>query len=62
MLAHAETIFHAALDLTDKERGPYLDKACAGNPQLRAEVEALLRAHAEAGSFLEKGPLGRAQQ
>ncbi len=57
MLADTETIFHAALDLADNERGPYLDKACAGNPQLRADVEALLRAHAEAGSFLEKGPL-----
>jgi eukaryotic-like serine/threonine-protein kinase len=59
MLTDAETIFHAALDLADNERGPYVDKACAGNPQLRAEVEALLRAHAEAGSFLEKGPLMR---
>ncbi|MCL4203618.1 MAG: protein kinase [Pirellulaceae bacterium] len=59
MLADAETIFHAALELADNERGPYLDKACAGNPQLRADVEALLRAHAEAGSFLEKGPLMR---
>lgn len=59
MLADAEAIFHAALDLADNERGPYVDKACAGNPQLRADVEALLRAHAEAGSFLEKGPLMR---
>jgi serine/threonine protein kinase len=59
MLTDAEAIFHAALDLSDKERGPYVDTACAGNPQLRADVEALLRAHAEAGSFLEKGPLVR---
>jgi eukaryotic-like serine/threonine-protein kinase len=59
MLTDAEAIFHAALDLADNERGPYVDKACAGNPQLRADVEALLRAHAEAGSFLEKGPLMR---
>ena len=57
MLADAEAIFHAALDVSDNDRGPYVDKACAGNPQLRADVEALLRAHAEAGSFLEKGPL-----
>ena len=27
------------------ERAAYLDQACEGSPQLRAEVEALLRAH-----------------
>jgi serine/threonine protein kinase/WD40 repeat protein len=57
MVADAEAIFHAVLDLSDTDRDCCLDRACAGNPQLRADVEALLRAHAEAGSFLEKGPL-----
>jgi serine/threonine protein kinase/Flp pilus assembly protein TadD len=35
-------------------RAAYLDAACAGNPQLRADVEALLRAHADDPDFLER--------
>jgi hypothetical protein len=37
-----------------------LDQACAGNPQLRADVEALLHAQASDPDFLEQpaGPLG----
>jgi tetratricopeptide (TPR) repeat protein len=35
------------------ERAEYLDRTCAGNPAVRAEVEALLQADAEAGAFLE---------
>jgi tetratricopeptide (TPR) repeat protein len=35
-------------------RAAYLDAACAGNPQLRADVEALLRAHAADPDFLER--------
>jgi WD40 repeat protein/tetratricopeptide (TPR) repeat protein/serine/threonine protein kinase len=31
------------------ERAAYLDQACRGRPELRAQVEALLRAHREAG-------------
>src|SRR5439155_6221909 len=40
------------------ERDRYLSEACGGNDALRAEVEALLRAHARAGSFL--GPAAHA--
>src|SRR5262245_31436781 len=36
------------------ERRAYLDEACAGQPELRHEVENLLRLHEGAGSFLEK--------
>src|SRR5205085_1457708 len=36
------------------ERRAYLERACAGDPELRQKVEALLRAHDEAGSFLER--------
>jgi serine/threonine protein kinase/WD40 repeat protein len=35
------------------ERAAYLDEACAGAPELRQKVMALLKAHADAGSFLE---------
>ena len=39
--------FDAAAD-----RAAYLDRCCGENTDLRAEVEALLRAHDDAGSFL----------
>lgn len=49
-----ESIFLTALKLTDPDkRRAYLDKACAGNPSLRDEVESLLRASAEDSQFLE---------
>jgi formylglycine-generating enzyme required for sulfatase activity len=48
-------IFLAALDLTDPtERATFVDKSCAGNQALRDKVEALLRSHDSAGSFLGK--------
>src|SRR5262245_49510013 len=48
-------IFIAAL----QQEGParrqaYLDAACAGQPELRRQVEHLLRLYEGAGSFLEK--------
>jgi formylglycine-generating enzyme required for sulfatase activity/tRNA A-37 threonylcarbamoyl transferase component Bud32 len=46
-------IFVALLDLPDPQaRAAYLDRVCGGNGALRARVEALLRAHDNAGSFL----------
>jgi serine/threonine protein kinase len=50
-----ETLFHEALARPAGERAAFLDAACAGQPQLRAAVEALLAAHEASGSFL-KGP------
>src|SRR5262245_61732752 len=48
------TVFLAALDIADPaERIDYLDRACAGDAALRAQVETLLAAHARAGSFLD---------
>jgi hypothetical protein len=48
------TIFLNALDEGDPERRrAYLDAACAGKPELRQRVEALLRAHQNAGDFLD---------
>src|SRR5262245_58503074 len=52
-----EDIFLAALERTQAEqRRAYLDAACAGDAALRERIEALLSAHADAGSFLEKPP------
>src|SRR2546423_14274567 len=48
-------IFVAALQKEDPaERQAYLDEACARQPELRQQVENLLRLHEGAGSFLEK--------
>ena len=48
-------VFAGALVLTTPEaRARYLDDACRGKPELRQRVEALLRAHEEAGAFLEE--------
>jgi serine/threonine-protein kinase len=40
-----ESIFFEAVALPPEERGAFLEKACAGDPDLRAEVEAVLAAH-----------------
>ena len=48
-------IFIAALQEEDPEqRRAFLDRACAGQPQLRRQVEELLQVYQGAGSFLEK--------
>ena len=47
-----EPILDQALELPGPERGSLLAVACAGDPGLRAEVEALLAADAAAGGFL----------
>ncbi len=52
-----EQIFEEALRLSSPgERAAYLDKACGGNEPLRQNVEALLRAHDQAGAFLQQPP------
>jgi hypothetical protein len=46
-------IFTEALRLPPAERADYLARACAGEDDLRAKVEALLKAHNRVGDFLE---------
>ncbi len=49
-----EAIFAAAVELRSaEEREAFLTSACGGDSNLRHRVEALLNAHAAAGSFLE---------
>src|SRR5262245_42699504 len=48
-----KVIFFRALDLRPVERQDFLAEACAGDYELRLEVESLLAAHAEAGEFLQ---------
>jgi serine/threonine protein kinase len=50
----AKSIFLTAIEEHAPEEWPgFLDQACAGDVRLRAEVEKLLRARSEMGSFHE---------
>ena len=49
-----QEIFLAAVDKEDSsEQAVYLDQACGGDEALRQRVEALLRSHTGAHSFLQ---------
>ena len=52
--ARIESLLDQALDLPHGEVAALLDRECAGDPSLRAEVEALLRADESAEEFLER--------
>jgi eukaryotic-like serine/threonine-protein kinase len=47
-------LFDAALELAPEERARYLEETSAGDADLRREVEQLLAAHAEAGTFIDR--------
>jgi serine/threonine protein kinase len=48
-----EKLYYAALECAEPERTAFLEKACAGDPALRNEVESFLAHHPQAESFLE---------
>jgi tetratricopeptide (TPR) repeat protein len=52
-----EAVFERVLELPADDRAAALDRDCAGDEELRREVEALLAAHAGAGSFLDSPSL-----
>ena len=45
-----EALFHEALARHSEERAAFLAARCAGRPDLRAQLDAMLRAHEEATS------------
>ena len=47
-------VFTAALAVPAQGRPEFLERACAGDENLRHKVEALLRAHDRVGNFLEE--------
>jgi eukaryotic-like serine/threonine-protein kinase len=56
-LLSVKAIFDEAIEISSPpDRAAYLDRACAGDAQLRQKVEALLKAYRDAGSFLEQPP------
>ena len=52
-LQQVSPIFRLAVGLSPEERLAYLDSACAGDAELRQEVEQLISAHELARSFIE---------
>src|SRR5258708_6750386 len=48
-----EKIFHAALQVEESRRGKLVRQSCAGDEDLRREVESLLAHHSESASFIE---------
>src|SRR4051812_19969479 len=49
-------LFHDAAEQPPHARAAFVDAACAGDDELRIELEALLAAHDQAASFLEPAP------
>ena len=54
--AQVKAVFDAALDLEGPARAAHLAEACRNDGGLRAEVEGLLRAHEQGGSFAMGSP------
>src|SRR6516165_7118700 len=53
----AKAIFLEAVERHAPEQWPaFLDRACAGRPELRGHVEALLEAHREVGTADHREP------
>ncbi len=55
----AKGLFLAAIEMeSPQERCDFLDRACAGNPELRVRVDELMTSFEQANSFLEQKPAG----
>ena len=52
-----EHLYHAALECAPESRAAFLDEACAGDKELRAEVESLLKYESRAERFIESPAL-----
>jgi serine/threonine-protein kinase len=56
-LSSLEAVFSEAVEVaSDEDRSAYLDRACAGDAELRSQVDSLIAAHHRAGRFLERPP------
>jgi serine/threonine protein kinase len=49
-----ESIFHKALDADESRRGSVIEESCAGDEELRREVESLLAHHSDSATFIEQ--------
>jgi serine/threonine-protein kinase len=55
-------VYHAALEVASAERAAFLDSACAGDAELRHEVESLIDSHEQADGFIAKPALSVAAE
>jgi Tol biopolymer transport system component/serine/threonine protein kinase len=46
-------LFQSALEREPRQREAFLDRACAGDEELRKEVESLIASHDKTGSFID---------
>jgi serine/threonine protein kinase len=49
-----ESIFHKVLAADESRRGCVIEESCAGDAELRREVESLLAHHSDSASFIEQ--------
>jgi serine/threonine-protein kinase len=59
---HVAEIVKSALEQTPEDARSFLDQACAGDPETRAEVDSLLRFQQKASVFIERGALNLAAE
>ena len=57
--AAVEALLFAALEKPAAERNAFLDSACAGDAELRRQLDRLLQAHRHVGDFLQKPAVER---
>src|SRR5215831_12529954 len=57
-----ERLYHSTLEKAVSERAAFLAKACAGDDELRREVESLLAYEEQAANFIESPALDVAAQ
>ena len=55
-------IFHAALERAPDERDAFVEESCAGDAELRRQVELLLKYHEEAGEFIASPAMTQAPE
>jgi serine/threonine protein kinase/Tol biopolymer transport system component len=53
-----ESIFHKALEADESQRSSVIEESCAGDEELRREVESLLAHHSDSASFMEQPAFG----
>src|SRR5215212_7395339 len=51
-----DQLLDEVLGVSPERRAEFLSEACAGDEELRREVESLLAAHERSGSFIEANP------
>jgi serine/threonine protein kinase len=51
---HLEELYHAAMEQEESQRAPFLERSCAGDQALRAEVESLIAYARQTGRMIDQ--------